>query len=107
MIFQLQLLYLGFLLSVNANETRAGLQLPDGTDLRQVKVLRRDEFNRIHDNIYAKEQARQQAIRDRQEKQKYYAEAKELIKNWPNTIIVNMRFFPQFLRHFYRLYFLH
>lgn len=68
-------------------EAPTGLYLPNGTDLRQVTVLRRGEYNRIHDGIFAKQRAKEQALKEKLEKQKYHAEAKEFIKTWPNTIL--------------------
>jgi len=72
---------------VDGKELGKGLYLPNGTDLRQVKVLRREEFDRIQDNLYRAERKKQQAINDYKEKQKLKKEAKEAIKNWPNTIL--------------------
>jgi len=72
---------------VDGKELGKGLYLPNGTDLRQVKVLRREEFNRIQDNLYRAERQKQKAIDDYKEKQRVKKEAKEAIKNWPNTIL--------------------
>jgi len=72
---------------VDGKELGKGLYLPNGTDLRQVKVLRREEFNRIQDNLYKAERKKQQDINDYKEKQKIKKEGKEAIKNWPNTIL--------------------
>ena len=82
-----------YFVSVDGKELGKGLYLPNGTDLRQVKVLRREEFDRIQDNLYKAERKKQQAINDYKEKQKLKKEAKEAIKNWPNTILVCLYMF--------------
>jgi len=67
---------------------REGLCLPDGTDLRTVKVLRRDEYNRIQNGLYAQRQeSLKKRAEEREEKTRRCNESKELVKNWPNTII--------------------
>lgn len=63
------------------------LYLPNESDLRQVKVLRREEFNRINDQLYAKERERRLFAEKQLEKQRLLTESKELVKNWPNTLI--------------------
>lgn len=64
-----------------------GCQLPDGTDLRQVKILRRCEYDRLQNNLHSRKLAEEKAKLERMEKEREYKEYKELVKGWPNTII--------------------
>lgn len=65
-----------------------GMQLADGTDLRQVTVLSKADWERIQTQLHRKqiEEERTQKIREeREEKQR---RSKEMIKDWGNTIAV-------------------
>lgn len=62
------------------------MQLPDGTDLRQVTVLSKADWERIHQQLYKKqieEEKLQKMIREREERK---AKSKEVVQHWGNTI---------------------
>ncbi|KAK7110491.1 cilia- and flagella- associated protein 210-like [Littorina saxatilis] len=63
-----------------------GMLLPDGTDLRQVTVLSKSEWDRIERELNRRqiEEERIQRIRKEQEIQK--EKSKELVKSWGNTL---------------------
>lgn len=63
-----------------------GLHLKDGTDLRQIKVLPRHEWNRIQHSLYSKEQEKEARRQARLEKEDLHQKSKDVVKNWSNTI---------------------
>ena len=65
-----------------------GMHLPDGTDLRQVTVLSKGDWERIQQQLYRKqieEERLQKMIREREERK---AKSKEVVQHWGNTIAV-------------------
>ena len=56
-----------------------------GMDIRQVTVLTKGDWNRIHDQLNRRqiEQERIQKIKDEKEQQRL--NSKEVVKNWSNT----------------------
>ena len=66
-----------------------GMVLQDGTDLRQVTVLSKGDWARIHAQLERK-QREEEAIRAKREaKEELYKQSKEMVKNWSNTIAVS------------------
>ena len=66
------------------------MQLPDGTDLRQVTVLSKGDWERIQQQLYRKqieEERLQKMIREREERK---AKSKEVVQHWGNTIAVSI-----------------
>lgn len=65
------------------------MQLADGTDLRQVTVLGRGDWDRIQTQLNRRqiEEARIQKLKAEREQMKL--KSKELVKNWGNTIVVS------------------
>jgi hypothetical protein len=63
-----------------------GLILRDGTDLRQIKVLPRHEWNRIQNSLNSKERELQQHRLARLERENLHEKSKSIVKNWSNTI---------------------
>ena len=78
-------------LSGNSPSTHeGGPHLPDGTDLRQVTVLSKTDWERIQQQLYRKqieEERLQTMIREREERK---AKSKEVVQHWGNTIAVSM-----------------
>ena len=74
-----------------------GMQLPDGTDLRQVTVLSKGDWERIQQQLYRKqieEERLQKMVREREERK---AKSKETVQHWGNTIAVSSMKFSKFL----------
>ena len=69
---------------------QGGMLLPDGTDLRQVKVLSKSEWDRIERELNRRqiEEERVRHIRKEHEEQKQ--KSKELVKSWGNTLAVRI-----------------
>ena len=68
----------------------SGMQLPDGTDLRQVTVLSKGDWERIQQQLYRKqieEERLQKMIQEREERK---AKSKEVVQHWGNTIAVSI-----------------
>ncbi|XP_076461037.1 cilia- and flagella- associated protein 210-like [Babylonia areolata] len=65
---------------------QGGMILPDGNDLRQVTVLPKSEWDRIHQELNRRqiEEERVRRLKAHQEEQKQ--KAKELVKTWGNTL---------------------
>ncbi len=75
--------------SAQAKGGKGGMVLPNGTDLRQVMVLSKDDWQRIQyqlnkRNIEAERQKKAQEERDRM-----HELSKERVKNWTNTVVVS------------------
>ena len=67
-----------------------GTTLNDGTDLRQVTVLTKNDWDRIQFQLN-KRQIEQDKIRKaREEKERLHELSKEKVKNWSNTITVSI-----------------
>ncbi|CAK8673200.1 unnamed protein product [Clavelina lepadiformis] len=58
----------------------------DGTDLRQIKVLPRQEWDRIQQSLHSNEREMERIRQVRAEKETLHAESKEIVQNWSNTI---------------------
>ena len=71
------------------SQYEGGMQLPDGTDLRQVTVLSKSDWERIQQQLHRKqieEERLQKMIREREERK---AKSKEVVQHWGNTIAVS------------------
>ncbi|BFY98023.1 hypothetical protein BsWGS_01063 [Bradybaena similaris] len=62
------------------------MKLPDGTDLRQVTVLSKQDLDRIERELNRKQLENELARRIQEEREEQKRRSKEIIKNWPNTI---------------------
>ena len=67
---------------------RGGTMLPDGTDLRQVTVLTKNDWDRIQFQLNKRQIEREKIRMAREEKERLHAISKEKVKNWSNTITV-------------------
>lgn len=65
------------------------MKLPDGTDLRQVTVLSKQDLDRIERELNRKQIENELARRIHEEREEQKRRSKEIIKNWPNTIAVS------------------
>ncbi|XP_055959435.1 cilia- and flagella- associated protein 210 [Patella vulgata] len=62
------------------------MHLPDGTDLRQVTVLSKADWSRIHDELNRRNIEEERVQRIKAEKEAQRQKSKEIVKNWGNTI---------------------
>uniref|UniRef100_H2Z1I6 Trichohyalin-plectin-homology domain-containing protein n=1 Tax=Ciona savignyi TaxID=51511 RepID=H2Z1I6_CIOSA len=67
-------------------ELTVGLKLADGTDLRQVKVLPRGEWNRIQESLHSSAREMERIREAHANKEALHAQSKEIVQNWSNTI---------------------
>ncbi|XP_062566128.1 cilia- and flagella- associated protein 210-like [Saccostrea cucullata] len=63
-----------------------GMILPNGTDLRDVTILSKNEWNRIQQELYKRQIEEERMRRMREEKENRKQMSKEMVKNWGNTI---------------------
>ncbi|CAL1540031.1 unnamed protein product [Lymnaea stagnalis] len=71
---------------LNSNAHHAGMVLPDGTDLRQVAVLTKQDWDRIEQELNRKQIQDEMVHKIREERDEQKKRSKELIKNWANTL---------------------
>lgn len=64
------------------------MNLADGTDLRQVTVLSKADWERIQKQLYRKQMEEERVKRIREENEDQMRRAKEMTKDWSNTITV-------------------
>ncbi|KAK3104153.1 hypothetical protein FSP39_024871 [Pinctada imbricata] len=64
-----------------------GMMMPNGTDLRDVTVLSKADWNRIQMQLHRKELEEARVRRMREEKEQLKNISKEMVKDWGNTII--------------------
>uniref|UniRef100_H3AZQ0 Cilia and flagella associated protein 210 n=1 Tax=Latimeria chalumnae TaxID=7897 RepID=H3AZQ0_LATCH len=57
-----------------------------GTDLHQVTIIPRAEWERIQDNLNHVNREAELLCKQKQEKEALYLQSKEVVKNWSNTI---------------------
>ncbi|XP_064420116.1 cilia- and flagella- associated protein 210 [Latimeria chalumnae] len=67
-------------------ESPVGMILPSGTDLHQVTIIPRAEWERIQDNLNHVNREAELLCKQKQEKEALYLQSKEVVKNWSNTI---------------------
>ncbi|KAI8793239.1 cilia- and flagella- associated protein 210-like [Biomphalaria glabrata] len=70
----------------NTNAAPRGMVLPNGTDLRQVTVLTKQDWERIENELNYKQIQEEMIRKMREEREEQKRKSKELIKNWANTI---------------------
>ncbi|KAL5007785.1 hypothetical protein ScPMuIL_016591 [Solemya velum] len=63
-----------------------GMMLPDGTDLRQVTVLSKVDWERINKQLNRKQIEHEHMSKMRFEQESLKAKSREMVKNWGNTI---------------------
>nr|CAB3228274.1 coiled-coil domain-containing protein 173 [Phallusia mammillata] len=64
----------------------AGINLPTEADLRQVKVLPRNEWDRIQSSLYSKEREMENLRQAHAEREALHAQSQDIVKHWSNTI---------------------
>lgn len=72
---------------VSPEQLTSGMILPDGTDLRQVTVLSKKDWQRIGDQLSKSNREEQRLRAQREEKEDLHARSKDMVKNWSNTIV--------------------
>ncbi|KAH9520065.1 hypothetical protein Btru_059855 [Bulinus truncatus] len=70
----------------NSNAVQRGMILSNGTDLRQVTVLTKQDWERIEKELNYKQIQEEMVHKIREEREEQKRKSKELIKNWANTI---------------------
>lgn len=75
--------------SLDTEVLHGGMILPDGTDLRQVTVLTKHDWDRIEQELNRKQIQDEMVRKLREEREEQKRKSKELIKNWANTIAVS------------------
>nr|XP_002128435.1 coiled-coil domain-containing protein 173 [Ciona intestinalis] len=73
--------------SAQNQELTVGVKLADGTDLRQVKVLPRREWNRIQESLHSNAMEIERIKEARANREALHAQSKEIVQNWSNTIV--------------------
>lgn len=66
-----------------------GMLLPDGTDLRNVTVLSKAEWDRIEQELNRRQIEEERAARAKREYEEQKKKSKELVKTWGNTLAVS------------------
>jgi len=69
-----------------AGSGHGGMILPDGTDLRQVTVLSKTDWERIEQELNRKQIQDEMVRKIREEREEQKRKSKEIVKNWGNTI---------------------
>lgn len=73
-----------------------GMLLPSGTDLRQVTVIGRGDWERIQCQLHKRQIEKERIQKAREEKERLHQLSKEAVCNWTNTLQVKMSFFLAF-----------
>ncbi|XP_060066979.1 cilia- and flagella- associated protein 210-like [Ylistrum balloti] len=63
-----------------------GMHLADGTDLRQVTVLSKEDWDRIQMQLHRKQIEEERTRKIREEREEKQKKSNEMIKDWGNTI---------------------
>lgn len=63
-----------------------GMHLPDGTDLRQVTVLSKADWERIQQQLHRKQMEAERMQKIHEEREAIKNRSKEMVKDWGNTI---------------------
>ena len=71
---------------------QGGMILPDGTDLRQVTVLSKAEWDRIERELNRRQIEEERVRRIRKEHEEQKQKSRELVKSWGNTLHVRLIF---------------
>ena len=75
-----------------ANRAGKGPVLPNGTDLRHVAILGKEDWNRIQYQLHKGKIEEEQARIRREGRADLYQKSKEKVKLWTNTIDVKQSF---------------
>lgn len=86
-----------FILSIGATPEQNLMQmrgqsmaLPNGSDLRDVTVLSKGDWDRIQYQLNKQMIEQERLRRIREDKDKMHELSKEKVKNWTNTIVVSL-----------------
>ncbi|NWU69805.1 CC173 protein, partial [Pterocles burchelli] len=69
------------------NNVLDGYFLPSGTDLHQVIVLPKAEWERIQDSLDRKTREAARILAEKKEREEMHLRSKAAVKDWPNTIM--------------------
>ncbi|XP_053215966.1 cilia- and flagella- associated protein 210 isoform X3 [Podarcis raffonei] len=70
----------------NEDDVVEGIFLPVGVDLRQITILPKKEWERIHDSLTAPAREAARIRAERKERKDLHLKSQALVKNWHNTI---------------------
>jgi hypothetical protein len=73
-----------------------GMVLPSGTDLRQVTVLGRGDWERIQFQLNKRQIEKERMQKAREERENLHQMSKEAVNNWTNTIQVRILVFVSY-----------
>lgn len=68
---------------------QGGMILPNGTDIRDVTILSKTEWNRIQQELHKRQIQEERMRRMREEKENRKQMSKEMVQHWGNTIAVS------------------
>lgn len=71
---------------------QGGMILPNGTDIRDVTILSKTEWNRIQQELHKRQIQEERMRRMREEKENRKQMSKEMVQHWGNTIAVSFFF---------------
>lgn len=69
---------------------QSGMILPNGTDIRDVTILSKSEWNRIQQELHKRQIEEERMRRLREEKENRKQMSKEMVQHWGNTIAVSL-----------------
>ncbi|NXT20581.1 CC173 protein, partial [Syrrhaptes paradoxus] len=73
--------------NLEENNVLDGYFLPSETDLRQVIVLPKAEWERIRDSLDSKTREAARILAEKKEREEMHLRSKAAVKDWPNTIM--------------------
>lgn len=71
---------------------QSGMILPNGTDIRDVTILSKSEWNRIQQELHKRQIEEERMRRLREEKENRKQMSKEMVQHWGNTIAVSLAY---------------
>lgn len=74
---------------------QSGMILPNGTDIRDVTILSKSEWNRIQQELHKRQIEEERMRRLREEKENRKQMSKEMVQHWGNTIAVSLAYLPR------------
>ena len=74
----------------NSPQQPSGMTLPDGSDLRQVTILSKGDWNRIQAQLDSSAREAERIRAEQEEKELLKQRSDNLVKNWSNTIAVSI-----------------
>lgn len=75
---------------------QGGMILPNGTDIRDVTILSKTEWNRIQQELHKRQIQEERMRRMREEKENRKQMSKEMVQHWGNTIAVSFVFLSEY-----------